>query len=170
MSSLRDLRLSRKFNYAFAGVCLACALLGVASIAGFLKIGTAVNDIVVNSMPSMKVLGNIRYSVATIRRSDALLLLCKESSCTQRLTTKRRNYIAAYNAAIDEYSHRDFYPGEKELYEAIRENGAIRVVPATGQKREEAEFIMLRDGLIGFEGTAEELRHTTDPYLLEFMS
>ena len=55
-------------------------------------------------------------------------------------------------------------------HEAIRENGAIRVVPATGQKREEAEFIMLRDGLIGFEGTAEELRHTTDPYLLEFMS
>lgn len=55
-------------------------------------------------------------------------------------------------------------------HEAIRENGAIRVVPATGEKREEAEFIMLRDGLIGFEGTAEELRHTTDPYLLEFMS
>jgi phospholipid/cholesterol/gamma-HCH transport system ATP-binding protein len=55
-------------------------------------------------------------------------------------------------------------------HEAVRENGAIQVVPATGEKREEAEFIMLRDGLIGFEGTAEELRHATDPYLLEFMS
>jgi phospholipid/cholesterol/gamma-HCH transport system ATP-binding protein len=55
-------------------------------------------------------------------------------------------------------------------HEAVRDNGAIRVVPAAGEKREEAEFIMLRDGLIGFEGTAEELRHATDPYLLEFMA
>ena len=55
-------------------------------------------------------------------------------------------------------------------HQAIRENGAIRIVSASGEKREEAEFIMLRDGLIGFEGTAEELRHATDPYLLEFMS
>ena len=49
-------------------------------------------------------------------------------------------------------------------HQAIRENGAIRIVSASGEKREEAEFIMLRDGLIGFEGTAEELRHATDPY------
>ena len=55
-------------------------------------------------------------------------------------------------------------------HEAIRENGKVRVVPAGEDKREEAEFIMLRDGLIAFEGTAEELRHATDPYLLAFMS
>jgi phospholipid/cholesterol/gamma-HCH transport system ATP-binding protein len=55
-------------------------------------------------------------------------------------------------------------------HQAVRENGTIRIVPAVGEKREEAEFIMLRNGLIGFEGTAEELRHATDPDLLEFMS
>jgi phospholipid/cholesterol/gamma-HCH transport system ATP-binding protein len=54
---------------------------------------------------------------------------------------------------------------------AVREpSGAIRVVPATPEKSEEAEFVMLKDGVICFEGTAEELRHSTDPYLKTFLS
>ena len=54
---------------------------------------------------------------------------------------------------------------------AVRDpSGEVRVVPATPEKCEEAEFIMLKDGLICFEGTAEELRHSTDPYLQTFLS
>ncbi len=54
---------------------------------------------------------------------------------------------------------------------AVREaSGTVRVVPATPEKSEEAEFIMLKDGLICFEGTAEELRRSTDPYLQTFLS
>jgi phospholipid/cholesterol/gamma-HCH transport system ATP-binding protein len=48
--------------------------------------------------------------------------------------------------------------------------GDVRVVPASADKSEEAEFIMLKDGLICFEGTAEELRRSTDPYLKTFLS
>jgi len=54
---------------------------------------------------------------------------------------------------------------------AVRDaSGQVRVVPATPEKCEEAEFIMLKDGLICFEGTAEELRRATDPYLQTFLS
>ena len=54
---------------------------------------------------------------------------------------------------------------------AVRDaSGQVHVVPATPEKCEEAEFIMLKDGLICFEGTAEELRHATDPYLQTFLS
>jgi phospholipid/cholesterol/gamma-HCH transport system ATP-binding protein len=54
---------------------------------------------------------------------------------------------------------------------AVRDaSGEVRVVPATPEKSEEAEFIMLKDGLICFEGTAEELRRSTDPYLKTFLS
>jgi phospholipid/cholesterol/gamma-HCH transport system ATP-binding protein len=49
-------------------------------------------------------------------------------------------------------------------------SGAVRVVPATAQKSNEAEFIMLKDGFIVFEGNAEELRRATDPYLQTFLS
>jgi phospholipid/cholesterol/gamma-HCH transport system ATP-binding protein len=53
---------------------------------------------------------------------------------------------------------------------AIRENGTVRVVPATAGKEREAEFIMLRDGLIVFEGDADALRTSTDPYIQTFLS
>ena len=49
-------------------------------------------------------------------------------------------------------------------------SGRVRVVPAPPDKQEEAEFIMLREGVIVFEGHAEELRRSTDPYLKTFLS
>jgi phospholipid/cholesterol/gamma-HCH transport system ATP-binding protein len=44
------------------------------------------------------------------------------------------------------------------------------VSPAARPKVEEADFVMLRDGRIVFEGSADELRASTDPYLREFLS
>lgn len=55
-------------------------------------------------------------------------------------------------------------------HEAVRENGAIRILTAEGQKEKEAEFIMLRDGLVVFEGDAHALRASLDPYLKTFLS
>ena len=49
-------------------------------------------------------------------------------------------------------------------------DGAVRVVPATRQKEREAEFIMLRDGVIIFEGDADTLRASNDPYIRDFLS
>jgi phospholipid/cholesterol/gamma-HCH transport system ATP-binding protein len=48
--------------------------------------------------------------------------------------------------------------------------GAVKVVPASPEKCEESEFIMIKEGLVCFEGTADELRHATDPYLKTFLS
>ena len=55
-------------------------------------------------------------------------------------------------------------------HEAVREGKTIRIVPADEQKSEEAEFIMLKDGQIHFEGHAAELRASKDPYLRTFLS
>jgi phospholipid/cholesterol/gamma-HCH transport system ATP-binding protein len=49
-------------------------------------------------------------------------------------------------------------------------NGEIDIVPATPEKEREAEFIMLRDGLVIFEGDAAALRRSEDPYLKTFLS
>ena len=46
----------------------------------------------------------------------------------------------------------------------------IEIAPATQRRANEAEFIMLRDGLIVFEGDADELRASTDPYIRTFLS
>jgi len=54
-------------------------------------------------------------------------------------------------------------------HEAVRDNGQLRFKPADDRKLDEAEFIMLKDGGILFEGNAHELREATDPYIRKFL-
>src|SRR4029077_10525043 len=49
-------------------------------------------------------------------------------------------------------------------------SGKVEIVPATPQKERQAEFIMLRDGVIIFEGDADALRASEDPYIKDFLS
>jgi len=44
------------------------------------------------------------------------------------------------------------------------------IVAATPGKVDQADFIMLRDGTVAFEGSADELRASDDPYLRSFLS
>jgi phospholipid/cholesterol/gamma-HCH transport system ATP-binding protein len=53
---------------------------------------------------------------------------------------------------------------------AVRENGQIKIVKADAKKERQAEFLMLRDGLLCFEGDADALRTSQDPYLQTFLS
>src|SRR5262249_23581435 len=54
---------------------------------------------------------------------------------------------------------------------AVRDaGGKVRIVAATPEKEREAEVIMLREGLIVFEGDADALRTSTDPYIRKFLS
>ncbi|HEX5215387.1 MAG TPA: ATP-binding cassette domain-containing protein [Vicinamibacterales bacterium] len=46
----------------------------------------------------------------------------------------------------------------------------VEVAPVSAATAEKTEFVMLRDGTIAFEGTAVELRASTDPYLKAFLS
>jgi phospholipid/cholesterol/gamma-HCH transport system ATP-binding protein len=55
-------------------------------------------------------------------------------------------------------------------HSGVCENGRFRIVAANGDKSDEAEFLMLREGLVVFEGTAEDLRRSRDPYLNTFLS
>ena len=56
-------------------------------------------------------------------------------------------------------------------HEAVHDAaGRLQVVPAGLDKSEEAEFIMLKDGQIAFEGHAVELRATSDAYHKSFLS
>jgi hypothetical protein len=49
-------------------------------------------------------------------------------------------------------------------------DGKVEILPATPDKLAQTEFVMLREGVIHFEGTASELRATADPYLQLFLS
>jgi phospholipid/cholesterol/gamma-HCH transport system ATP-binding protein len=49
-------------------------------------------------------------------------------------------------------------------------DGGIDITPAAQSKQEQADFVMLREARIVFEGSAEQLRQSTDPYLQAFLS
>ena len=55
-------------------------------------------------------------------------------------------------------------------HEARLAAGQIQVSPGDAAKTDEAEFIMLKEGLVAFEGNAAELRASTDPYIRTFLS
>ncbi len=55
-------------------------------------------------------------------------------------------------------------------HEAVHEGHDIRIGEADERKADQAEFIMLKDGRIAFEGNASELRSSRDPYLQTFLS
>jgi len=55
--------------------------------------------------------------------------------------------------------------------EAVRgPDDAVRFTEASPEKAARTEFVMLKQGGIAFEGTADELRRTSDPYLRAFLS
>ncbi|MBA2353640.1 MAG: ATP-binding cassette domain-containing protein [Acidobacteria bacterium] len=51
-----------------------------------------------------------------------------------------------------------------------RQDGQVEIVPASPEKLAQTQFVMLRDGDVAFEGTASDLRASTDPYLQLFQS
>jgi phospholipid/cholesterol/gamma-HCH transport system ATP-binding protein len=54
---------------------------------------------------------------------------------------------------------------------AVRdEKGEISIVAADEKKEREAEFLMLREGVLAFEGDADALRSSDDPYIRTFLS
>jgi phospholipid/cholesterol/gamma-HCH transport system ATP-binding protein len=55
-------------------------------------------------------------------------------------------------------------------HEAVPDTGGVRIVPADPAKADEAEFVMLADTKIHFEGNFAALRASTDPYLKKFLS
>jgi phospholipid/cholesterol/gamma-HCH transport system ATP-binding protein len=48
--------------------------------------------------------------------------------------------------------------------------GKVSIVPATPEKEREAEFIMIQDGFIVFEGDADALRQSKDSYIRTFLT
>jgi methyl-accepting chemotaxis protein len=163
MSTLRNLRFSLKCVVAFGAVCVLCALLGTASLVGLLRVNAAVGDLVGRSMASMKVLGEIRYSVSTIRRTDALLLLCTANDCVQRLEPKRRSYIASYTAAMERYAPQIADPEERSLYDAISRNAAnyialsdrSRELADGGNVQAAAQLLLYGDAVKAYNAAAD---------------
>jgi len=119
----RDLRISQKLAYAFGLVCLLTAILGAAAVAGFFHIKSTVQDIDGVSIPSIKAIYKIRTALSDVRRSEGFLLFCQgDATCAQYYSQKRQAGLDSYNQNIQAYAALVSYPGEKEIYQTMRQN------------------------------------------------
>jgi phospholipid/cholesterol/gamma-HCH transport system ATP-binding protein len=75
--------------------------------------------------------------------------------------------LEAVTAIVATHQIRDaFYVA---THEAAREGDAVRVSPASAATAAHAGFLVLHEGRIRFEGNADELLASADPYLKEFL-
>jgi len=124
MSAFRDLPIARKLFAGFGSVCVLTALLGVIAFIGFHKLNSTVNEVVTNAIPSVRVLGAIRWNATSVRRADGFIALCDTKDCVATYKQRRQKFIDSYKASLGEYEPMVSYPGERELYTAIRDKTA----------------------------------------------
>jgi len=117
MAWLKNLPVSRKFNYAFGIVCGLCILLGAYTFVTFRSISNKSVDVSDNSFPSVLALGSIRDAANVLGREDLDLLLCMTPDCSTSHNAKRQKALADYQANVKKYEAMISYPGERELYQ-----------------------------------------------------
>jgi len=121
MSAFRDMPISRKLFVGFGMVSVLTAILGVVALVSFSKLNSMVNDLAMNSIPSIKVLGQIRAYATAIRREDGFIALCDTPTCVEKYKATRLENIAGYQKALATYEPMVSYPGEREIYTTFRD-------------------------------------------------
>jgi phospholipid/cholesterol/gamma-HCH transport system ATP-binding protein len=146
----------------------------VAEVLGFIGLGDFIDR-----MPS-ELSGGQRRRVAIARAMAAkprILLYDEATTGLDPITAltvdeeivKLRDLEGVSSVVVTHQLRDAFFVAERT---AVRENGRMAFQTAAARKAAEAEFIMLKEGRIAFEGTASELRTIAarDPYIHSFLS
>ena len=144
----------------------------VEEVLGFIRLGEYIDR-----MPSELSGGRRRVAIACSRGAKPVLLLYDEPTTGIDPITaitvddeiiKLRDLENVSSILVTHQLRDAFYVA---THEAVRrDDGLILMRPADEYKCEEAEFIMLKEGRIAFEGHAAELRAASDSYLRSFLS
>ena len=117
-----------------------------------------------------------RVAIARAMASKPRLLLCDDSTTGLDPITaktvmneiiKLRDLEQVTPVLVTQQIPDAFYVADRQ---AVRMNGNVQVVPLADGRASEADFIVLKDGGVFFDGTAEDLRGSNDPYLKSFLT
>jgi hypothetical protein len=119
---LRNLRISN-FFYAFGAILTCNVAMGVFAVVGLVRSGHVIHALISDTIPAVKVLAEIRSNVGGIRRSGAMVFLCKEQDhvCVDRETKLIQKWMTGLNKSLDLYAPMVGASDEKKLYEQVRQ-------------------------------------------------
>jgi len=103
-----------------------------------------------NALPSVQLLGELRYFTASVRRADGFMAVCNTPECVNVYRTRREKFISGYKSALAAYEPLICYPGEREMYTTFRDGMAtylgyseeyVKLIDA-GKIQEARDFII----------------------------
>jgi len=99
MSTLRNLKLSRKFTVVFGAIGLLCLVEGGAALAGLFRIDTLTRDLTAHTLVATQALTEMRGQLQTVRRVELASLLCRDADCETKYPPMRAAALEKYAAA-----------------------------------------------------------------------
>jgi methyl-accepting chemotaxis protein len=154
---IRDLKLSRKFTYAFGVICALCLLQGIFAMAGLFRIGTLSHDLAARSMPAVKALDVMGAQIQCARRMELAALLCSNINCVDNYLTLRNEALEKYRNARADFLSLPITAAERSQIESAsaqfdsytdQTGGILHGFGATGTFNN-AEFGQRELGLLG---------------------
>jgi methyl-accepting chemotaxis protein len=100
---IRDLKLSRKFTYAFGVICAFCLIQGIFALSGLYRVGAYSHDLASRSLPAVKALNEMRDQIQYARRMELAWLLCSDKSCASAYAARRSDAVEKFGNARAEY-------------------------------------------------------------------
>jgi phosphoglycerate-specific signal transduction histidine kinase len=97
MCFFANLSVERKIVLGFSLSSLLCLIISVISFLSLSRVNKSTVDIDTNWMPSVRILGDIRYQTATMHRAVSNHALCDSADCQQQ-------YSQLYEQAKEQYS------------------------------------------------------------------
>ncbi len=162
MNWFSNLKIGKKLVVGFGVLEILLITLGVFSLTQLSKVNAGTVDIATSWLPSVRVLGELQFSVSALRRWELNHLIATDKESLAKAEEKTKSTIAAMGEAEKRYEplissdeeHRlyDQFRSELDKYLAIRE----RVLDLSRQdKKKDAETLSMSEGLSVYNGVAK---------------
>jgi methyl-accepting chemotaxis protein len=165
MSWFSNLRIGKKLALSFGLVEVLMIVLGVFSMVELSKVNGRTVDLATNWLPSVKVLGDIRYIISTERQLELYHVQRTDKKDAERDESDISTQMVLLAAALKEYEPMISSPEERGLYTAFTERWNKRLELerqaldlSRQEKKAEAREIALGTERDAFNAAAEQLQ------------
>ncbi|WP_420238178.1 methyl-accepting chemotaxis protein [Telmatobacter bradus] len=123
-NSLRNLKLSRKFTFAFGLICLLSLLQGIAAITGLYRVDRLTHDLTQRTQAALVQSGEMRQQMQAGRRMELAMLLCADQNCVDRYIARRKAAHDSFQTLQSSFQQLALTPAEQSEFETVANNFA----------------------------------------------